>query len=142
MALKPKKAKTKPTGNWFLNRASKNQQAKYLKSHPNSRYKKAGLKLDGASTKTSPPSSRQHAEHRADVKTNKTIKSTTDAKMKKGQQMSKLRSQLATFPPRPSDPKKAVAWAARKKALQDRIKGVRDSMRATTQRVMNLRRSR
>lgn len=137
-----KKAKTKPKGNWFLNRASKNQQAKYLKSHPNSRYKKAGLNLEEAVTKKAPPSKRQHAEHRADVSTNRTIKSSTDAKMKKGQQMSKLRSQLATFPPRPSDPKKAVAWAARKKALQDRIKGVRDSIRATSQRVMNLRRSR
>lgn len=135
MALK-KKAK----GNWFLNRASKNQQAKYLKSHPNSRYKKAGLKLDGASTKTAPPSKRQHAEHRADIGTNKAIKSTTDAKMKKGQQMAKLRTQLAKFPPRPKEAKKAIAWAERKKALQDRIKGVRDSMRAASQRVMSLRR--
>lgn len=137
--MKTQKKKPK-SGNWFLDRASKNQQAKYLKTHPNSRYKKAGLNMDGASTKKAPPSKLQHSENRAHIQNSTTIKTAQDTKMRKGQAMAKLRTQLATFPPRPTDPKKAQAWATRKKALQDRIKAARDSMRATDQRVMSLRR--
>lgn len=138
--LTPKKKPKPKKGNWFTDRASKNQQAKYLKTHPNSRYKKSGVSLDGATTTKAPPSKLQHAKNRAQVKNSTTIKTAQDAKMRKGQAMSKLRSQLATFPPRPADAKKAAAWATRKKALQDRIKSVRDSMRSTDQRVMSLRR--
>lgn len=135
----PKKKPKPKKGNWFTDRASKNQQAKYLKSHPNSRYKKSGVNLDGAVTTKAPPSKLQHAQNRAQVKNSTTIKTAQDAKLRKGQAMAKLRTQLATFPPRPSDAKKAAAWTQRKQALLNRIKSVRDSMRATDQRVMSLR---
>lgn len=88
-----------------------------------------------------PKSKDQHEKQRDHVQLNAEIKTAQDAVMKKRQQLNTLQKKLSEMRA-PKNSKNGANFAKRRQQVVAKIKEVRDSIRASNQRIMDLREER